>query len=125
MDVSGPQYEIPFKQLLLRITERLNLPPPVYNRGILSQNTYYVLLRSNISVTKADYFQGDEKGTILDSQRDAAHKAIRFLCKKYNVEIYDVNLEQAIMYKKCSTFYQDRAIALEDDLGEEHLARQV
>ena len=97
----------------------------MYNRGILSQNTYYVLLRSNISATKAYYFQGDENGTILDSQRDAALKAIRFLCKKYNVEIYGVHLEQAIMYKKCSTFYQDRAIALEDELEEKHLARQV
>lgn len=61
MDVLGPQYDIPFKQLLLRITERLNLPLPVYNHGILSQNTYYVLLRSNNSATKVDYFQGDEK----------------------------------------------------------------
>jgi len=97
----------------------------VYNRGILSQNTYYVLLRSNTSATKANYFQGDEKKTILDSQKDAALKAIRFLCKKYKVEICDVNFEQLMMYKKCSTFYQDQAIALEEELRENHLARQV
>lgn len=30
-----------------------------------------------------------------------------------------------MMYKKCSTFYQDRAIALEEEVGENHLARQV
>ena len=82
-----------------------------------------MLLRSNTSATKANYFQGDEKKTILDSQKDAALKAIRFLCKKYKVEICDVNFEQLMMYKKCSTFYQDRAIALEDELGEKHLAQ--
>ncbi|KAJ8444127.1 hypothetical protein Cgig2_005808 [Carnegiea gigantea] len=114
----------PGLQLLLRITERLNLPPPVYNRDILSQNTYYVLLRGNTSTTKADSLQGDDKETILDSQKDATLKAIRFLFKNYNVEICDVNFEQFMMYRKCSTFYQDEAIALEDEPGEKHLARQ-
>ena len=44
-----------------------------------------------------------------------------FYKKKYKVEICDVNLEQSMMYNQGSTFYQDRAIALKDELGEEHL----
>ena len=50
---------------------------------------------------------------------DASQKAIRLLCKKYNVEVFDINSNQATMYESCVELYKHRAIDCQCELGKE------
>ena len=57
---------------------------------------------------KAVTFQGTQQNSIDDSEQKATLIAIKYLIKKYNVSVNDINQDKITSYQKCFDAYKFR-----------------
>lgn len=104
--------KIPFESLLLGVTQKLELPPPMYGCTDVQQNITFVVIRI-IAGCKGYYFQDKRRKCLLQSERDAAERATIYLARKFKIMVEDINSEKRDRFTRCASFYKAMTATLE------------
>ncbi|XP_021713933.1 uncharacterized protein LOC110682034 [Chenopodium quinoa] len=105
---------VPFQPLLEKVVAWLKFPSPVYGFIDFAKNNVFV--RVNKPNSRARFiFYGGDASSAEESRERAAHKAVKRLICRFNVQVSDFTYERIKMYRLCVKLYKNRCAELVQD----------